>query len=80
MPGRFRVNKTRDEICPGERGTVMTEMGLAIAGYAMGGVLSVVSIALLATPTKAGDGKRQRATVSCGSGPGIVGVSCLGQF
>lgn len=69
------VGKTRDEVCPGERGTVLTEMGLAIAGYALGGALSVTSIVLLALP-----GEQSRTAVTCGAGPGDVGVACVGSF
>jgi D-serine deaminase-like pyridoxal phosphate-dependent protein len=60
-----------------DSGNAMGAMGTA--GFVAGGVFAAASVAMIIAAPGARSGER-RATLSCGWGPGTVGVGCGGTF
>lgn len=72
---------TQPSVCAGYLEDVSTMQTLAIAGFVAGGALALTSVVLFATsPTASGDANRGFASLRCGAGPGLAGVSCAGTF
>ena len=70
--------KNRSGNCGPDRDTVYLAQDLAIAGYVVGGVITAASAALLLWPSR--QEQPRPAGITCGPGPGAVGLSCAGHF
>jgi len=71
--------RTRAQNCSSDRSAAQAGSSGAIASFTIGGVLIVAStILLIAAPRSERDQKT--AAVSCGDGPGVVGVACGVRF
>lgn len=71
---------TQPTVCAGFLDDIGAMQALAIGGFVGGGALSLLSTVLFATLPSAEEPARGLASVRCGGGPGLAGVSCGGVF
>ncbi len=71
---------TQPTVCAGFLDDIGAMQALAIGGFVGGGALSLLSTVLFATLPPSEESARGLASVRCGGGPGLAGVSCGGVF
>jgi hypothetical protein len=70
---------SRSANCSGDLSTAQTAQAGAIATFAIGGAFIVASSVLLMAAPRV-PREQLTARLSCGAGPGIVGIACGGRF
>ncbi len=73
----LRPGQTREDVCGSDGSTARTMSAVEITGFVGGGALAALSAVLFLTSRRSPSGA---AALSCGGGPGDVGVACVGRF
>ena len=76
----LRPGMTRAQVCGDELDTARTMNAVAVVGFVGGAALAGVSAALFALSSRSEQSPGAHASVTCGVGPGAVGVACAGVF
>jgi hypothetical protein len=71
---------TRSQNCSGSRDTAQRAQSGAIASFALGGALVAAATLLFLTAPRVERERQVASAVSCGAGPGLVGVACGARF